>query len=109
MDAFEVADLLAARRAGTELYHEFLRVPALSAGVYELPAGGSDPQDPHHEDEVYVVLAGEAAITVGDERRPVRSGSVVFVAAGVPHRFHDIASDLAVLVVFAPAETGTAA
>jgi mannose-6-phosphate isomerase-like protein (cupin superfamily) len=108
VDAFEVEDLLAARRAGGEPYHEFLRVPALSAGVYELPAGGTDPQGPHRQDEVYLVLAGEAAITVGDERRPVRPGSVVFVAAGVPHRFHDIAGDLAVLVLFAPAETDTA-
>ena len=105
MDAFEVDELLAVRAAAGEPYHEFLRVPALSAGVYVLPAGGDDPQRPHAEDEVYVVLSGEAAISVAGRRRPVRAGSVVFVAAGVPHRFHDIRRELAVLVLFAPAES----
>jgi mannose-6-phosphate isomerase-like protein (cupin superfamily) len=106
MEAFELDELLAARRAGGELYHEFLRVPAMSAGVYVLAAGATDPQTPHREDEVYLVVSGEATITVAGEPRAVRPGSVVFVAAGVPHRFHDVRDELAVLVLFAPAETG---
>ena len=104
-DAFEVDELLAARRAAGGPWHEFLRVEALSAGVYVLAAGATDPQAPHAEDEVYVVLAGEATITVGDRSRPVRAGSVVYVPAAVPHRFHDVTAELAVLVVFAPAES----
>ena len=43
-------------------------------------------------------------VTVGDETRPVAPGSLVFVAATVPHRFHDIAERLELLVVFGPAE-----
>jgi mannose-6-phosphate isomerase-like protein (cupin superfamily) len=106
MDAFELDELLAAGRAADERYHEFLRVPAMSAGVYLLPDGGTDPQTPHAEDELYLVLSGEASIAVGEQRRRPRPGSVVFVAAGVPHRFHDIRGELAVLVLFAPAESG---
>ena len=104
MDAFEMADLLAARERLGKAYHEFLRVPTLSMGLYVLPEGGVDPQQPHTEDEVYYVVRGQATIRVGAEDRPVGPGSVVFVAATVPHRFHSITEELAVLVYFAPAE-----
>ena len=87
-----------------DLYHEFLRVPAMSAGLYELAVGADDPQEPHTEDEVYYVVSGRATITVGDEEIPVAAGSLVYVPANLPHRFHDIAEALAVLVFFAPAE-----
>ena len=104
MDAFEIDQLLAEREQVGRAYLEFLRVPALSAGLYVLPAGEADPQQPHTEDEVYYVARGRAQIRVAGEDRPVGPGSVVFVAAGVEHRFHSIAEDLAVLVFFAPAE-----
>ena len=104
MDAFELADLLARREADGRAYLEFLKVPDLSVGLYVLTPGQPDLQHPHTEDEVYCVLAGAARITVGDEVRDVRTGSIVFVAAGVPHRFHDIAEELRLLVAFGPAE-----
>jgi mannose-6-phosphate isomerase-like protein (cupin superfamily) len=104
MEAFELADVSAERAASGRLYHEFIRTHDLSVGLYELPAGASDPQGPHTEDEVYHVVAGRATISVGGEARAVGPGSVVFVAADVPHRFHDITEDLVVLVFFGPAE-----
>jgi mannose-6-phosphate isomerase-like protein (cupin superfamily) len=91
-------------RAGKS-YLEFLRVPAMSAGVYTLPAAGADPQKPHKEDEMYYVVRGRARMRVGAEDRAVSQGSVIFVAAEVEHRFYDIAEELVVLVFFAPAET----
>ena len=105
MDAHTLAELRAAREAGGRLYHEFLRVPSMSAGYYRLAADGIDPQSPHAEDEIYVIVAGRAWITVGELERAVSPGDVVFVAAAVPHRFHDISEDLEMVVVFAPAET----
>jgi quercetin dioxygenase-like cupin family protein len=104
MDAWEFSDLEAARAASGRLYHEFKRVPDLSAGIYTLDAGATDPQQPHTEDELYYVVAGRAMVTVGADTRPVVPGTVVFVAAGVPHRFHDIAERLELLVMFGPAE-----
>lgn len=104
MDAFESVDLEARRVAAGSPYLEFLRSAELSTGLYVLPAGGVDGQSPHTEDEVYVVLRGRARIAVGSEDAAVGPGSVVFVAAGVDHRFHDIEEDLAVVVVFAPPE-----
>ena len=92
-------------RAGHRLrYHEFLRVPDLSAGLYVLEAGATDAQTPHGEDELYFVVSGQGSITVGNETRPVIAGSLIFVAARVPHRFHDIAERLKILVAFGPAE-----
>ncbi|MGH2484976.1 MAG: cupin domain-containing protein [Ktedonobacterales bacterium] len=109
MRAFELADLLAAQRSGAKLYHEFLRVPALSMGLYVLPAGGTDPQQPHTEDEVYYIARGRGMILVGEEQRAVTAGSVVYVPAGVEHRFHSVEEELRILVFFAPAEYSQAA
>jgi mannose-6-phosphate isomerase-like protein (cupin superfamily) len=102
MKAFEISRLIEERTDRS--YLEFLRSASLSAGVYRLPAGASDPQQPHTEDEAYYVISGSASITVGEEDREVRSGSIIFVEAGVEHRFHTITEDLTVLVFFAPAE-----
>jgi quercetin dioxygenase-like cupin family protein len=93
------------RAKSRKSYSEFLRVPAMSAGLYVLRAGGTDPQKPHREDEIYYVIRGRARFQAGSEDREVSAGSVIFVAAELEHRFYDIAEELAVLVMFAPAET----
>jgi mannose-6-phosphate isomerase-like protein (cupin superfamily) len=49
-------------------------------------------------------VSGRGKITVGDDVRDVRPGSIVFVAATVPHKFHDITEDLTLVVAFGPAE-----
>src|SRR5699024_164633 len=90
VDAWEIETIERDRAAARERYREFLRVPDLSAGLYVLEAGATDPQQPHGEDELYYVVRGRARITVGEETRDVGPGSLVFVAAEVPHRFHDI-------------------
>jgi len=86
-------------------YREFLHVPAMSAGLYVLPAAGTDSHRPHHEDEIYYVIRGRARFKADKEDREVSAGSVIFVAAEIEHRFYDIKEELAVLVVFAPAES----
>jgi mannose-6-phosphate isomerase-like protein (cupin superfamily) len=108
MDAsafFETDELRARLAAAGVAYEEFLRVPAMSAGVYRIPAGEDDPQTPHQEDEVYVVVSGQAVLAVEGRREAVRPGSVAFVAAQADHRFEDVTEDLVALVFFAPAET----
>jgi mannose-6-phosphate isomerase-like protein (cupin superfamily) len=86
-------------------YLEFLRIPSMSAGVYTLPAGATDQQKPHKEDELYYVVRGRARMRAGSEDHDVSQGSVIFVAAKVEHRFYDIVEELVVLVFFAPAES----
>ena len=109
VEAFDLPALGAARdelqRRGGELYLEFLRRDSLSCGLYVLEAGADDPQEPHQEDEVYLVLAGRAQLEVAGRDHPVGPGSVLFVARTAPHRFHDITERLSVLVFFAPAES----
>ena len=108
MDAFEISNLQSEiERSGTR-WREFLRVPALSVGLYCLPTGGEDPQQPHTEDEIYYVIRGRAHFRVGSEDREVAAGTVLFVPARAEHRFHSITEDLVALVVFGPAE-GTGA
>lgn len=104
VEAFELADLLRQREASGRLYLEFIRTHDLSVGLYVLPAGSTDPQGPHTEDEVYHVISGRARISVGGEDRAVEAGSLVFVGADVEHRFHEIEEELVVLVAFGPAE-----
>ena len=101
----QLADARAERERSGRLSHEFLRVPALSATIYELGAGSDDPQQPHAEDEIYYVVAGRAKFDVRGEQRPVREGEFIYVAAEVPHRFVEIEEDLTLLVLFAPAKT----
>jgi quercetin dioxygenase-like cupin family protein len=93
------------RAKAGKLYREFLRIPAMSAGLYVLPVGATDPQRPHHEDEMYYVIRGRGRFRAGDEEQEVSAGSVLFVAAKIEHRFYDVTEELAVLVFFAPAES----
>ena len=83
---------------------EFLRTRDLSAGMYRLPAGGVDAQNPHGEEEIYYVIRGRAQFRAGQQDVAVSAPDVLFVPRGEPHRFHDIAEDLDVPVLFAPAE-----
>jgi mannose-6-phosphate isomerase-like protein (cupin superfamily) len=120
---FHIDDLSSERARRGKLYFEFLRVPAMSAGVYVLGAGARDPQKPHREDELYYVVRGRARMQIGAresaehspvehspvehspvEHSEVRAGSVIFVEAEREHRFYDITEELEVLVFFAPAE-----
>jgi len=83
---------------------EHLRVSDLSVGTYSIPRGGLDDQTPHSVYEIYVVTAGRACLQAGQDRVTVGPGSVIYVPAGQPHRFADVAEDLVAMVLFAPAE-----
>src|SRR6266567_3448961 len=102
MDAFDAAQLIATHQGSEHVYVDFLNAGTLSLGLAIWPAGSEDTQQPHTEDEVYYVIEGRGTITVAGDRRPVGPGSIVFVAIGVEHRFHDIEEDLKVLVFWAP-------
>jgi mannose-6-phosphate isomerase-like protein (cupin superfamily) len=102
--SFHIDELSRQRAGKNKLYLEFLRVPAMSAGVYVLPKGGTDPQKPHHEDEMYYVVRGRARVQTGSDHAEVLAGSVIFVEAELEHRFYDIQEELEVLVFFVPAE-----
>ena len=104
MSVWSLKPLERARRDAGQLYLEFLREPAISAGLYTLEAGSADPQSPHTEDEIYVVLEGCAKVLVGTQDFDVSPGDTIYVPAKLEHRFHSITETLKLIVVFAPAE-----
>jgi len=100
---FDIDDVRAERAEHGRPWQQFMQVPDLFAGLYEIPVGGEDGQAPHDADEVYYVLGGTAVAIVEGERIPVAEGSVLYVAKDKDHRFVDITSDLSLLVFFATA------
>lgn len=88
-------------------YKEFIQNSTLSAGIYVLRAGETDPQNPHTEDELYYVVTGRSSMVVGSERFEVGAGDVIFVPAFMEHRFYEITEDLRILVFFSKAPVKT--
>lgn len=99
-------ELLARRAASGRAYLPFLDHETLSMGIYVLPGGGQDGQQPHRQDETYFVLEGSGQLVVESETTKVAAGDVIFVAAGTSHRFVDMESGLSLLVFFSKAPTG---
>lgn len=93
-----------ARAAGDGYAPSLLRSSLLSVGLYLLPAGGTDDQEPHAEDEVYYAVRGRARFRVGAEDHTVQPGTLLFVPATVAHHFHDIKEELVLVVFWAPPE-----
>ncbi len=85
------------RGGGYEIVHES---QGLEIGVYVLVAPEPDRQQPHADDEVYVVLEGSGVLDVEGTSVPLGEGQAAFVPAGADHRFSAY-EQLAVLVVFA--------
>jgi mannose-6-phosphate isomerase-like protein (cupin superfamily) len=104
MREFRLDELEQERSANRGAYLRFLTERTMSAGLYALAPGELDTQQPHKQDEVYVVMSGRASFTAGGETTQVARGTVLHVRAGVPHRFHHVTEDLRVLVVFSPPE-----
>ena len=83
------------------VYLELLNVPAVTCGLYFLPAGGTDMQAPHDDDEIYVVLGGRARMRLDDAEKDVGPGSLLYVGATTRHSFFEIEEDMTLLVIFA--------
>ncbi|WP_049580782.1 cupin domain-containing protein [Streptomyces sp. SBT349] len=104
MKEFRLDRLEAERLAHNGAYLRFLRERNISIGLYALDAGQQDTQRPQRQDVVNFVVSGRASMTVGGETTTVARGSVVYVPAGAPARFHHISEDLRVMVIFSPPE-----
>jgi mannose-6-phosphate isomerase-like protein (cupin superfamily) len=99
MHAFDVEAAkrrLVAAGGGYEIVHES---PGLELGVYVLVAPEADRQQPHEDDEVYVVLEGRGTLEIEGTETPLGEGDAIFVPAGADHRFTGY-EQLAVLVIF---------
>ena len=104
--AFDLSHELELLQDSNAPYREFLRVPSLSCGVYRLPAGASDLQSPHDEDEVYFVVSGRGRVRVDDAEREVGRGSLLYVGATTEHSFFEVEEEMTLVVFFASGGPG---
>lgn len=93
-----IADWLPAAGPDNGHYAVALTHGTLEVGVYA--PRGEDPQTPHRQDEVYVVVRGRGLFRRGETARPFGPGDVLFVPAGVEHRFERFSDDFAAWVIF---------
>jgi mannose-6-phosphate isomerase-like protein (cupin superfamily) len=104
--AFDIEREIEAQRSSRRPYREFLRVPALSCGIYHLKAGAKDMQAPHDEDEVYLVVSGRGRVRIDGQDRTVGPGAILYVGATSEHSFFEIEEDITLLVFFASGGPG---
>ena len=80
------------------LYGVLLENGSMELGYYR--PQGSDQQEPHEQDEIYIVQSGTGTFQLGDQRIDYAPGDALFVPAGVEHRFVDFSDDFGAWVVF---------
>ena len=107
LERWQVAAAAALSRVPTPEGKRFavvLEHGTLSVEIYA--PRGTDPQQPHTRDEVYVILAGRGEFVLESERRPFGAGDVLFVPAKARHRFENFSDDFSTWVVFYGPEGG---
>ena len=85
-------------KAPAEQYTIVYRHGTFEAGLYA--PRGVDDQTPHTRDEAYVVVKGSGTFVCGDVRKAFSPGELLFVPAGMTHRFESFTNDLTVWVIF---------
>jgi len=103
---FDVAGALRALAKSGGEFTTLFRHGTLEIEIYR-PVG-TDKQQPHRRDELYVVISGTGTFLHGAVRTPFAAGAVLFVEAGVPHRFVDFSADFATWVFFYGPDRGEA-
>ena len=93
----DVARALLAR-AGGQRYVTLFKHGALELEYYQPQK--TDPQQPHTRDEVYFIISGRGTFVREGARQDVGPGEVLYVPAGVPHRFEDFSDDFATWAIF---------
>ncbi|MBT0960016.1 cupin domain-containing protein [Denitromonas iodatirespirans] len=107
MNRLTLANAAAALAHQPTPFVELFRHGSLQVEFYQ-PVG-ADHQQPHRRDEIYVVARGSGMFVNGDSRAPFEAGEVLFVPAGVPHRFEAFSDDFATWVFFYGPEGGETA
>lgn len=102
-EVFHLHEIESERVANASSYSPFLQRPGLVTGLYHVAAGESDEASHgiHEEDEVYYVVRGRGKISLDGRDEALTPGSIVYVAKGAVHFFHEVEEDLSLLVFFA--------
>ncbi|RYY95092.1 MAG: cupin domain-containing protein [Chitinophagaceae bacterium] len=88
----------------TQPFTELLRHGSLTVEWYA--PQHEDAQGPHKQDELYIIASGHGTFLRDGQRSPFQKGDVLFVPAGMKHRFEDFSHDFATWVVFYGPEGG---
>lgn len=92
-EALRLLEAVAPARFETVMQHGPMKVE------YYMPVG-EDLQQPHDQDELYVIAEGTGMFVNGAERHPFGPGDVLYVPSGVVHRFEDFSEGFATWVIF---------
>lgn len=106
MNRLTIDGALAALEGQDQPFRELFCHGSLSVEIYA--PKGEDQQEPHTRDEIYVIASGSGYFVNGDTRHRFEPGEVLFVPAGVIHRFEDFREDFAAWVFFYGPEGGEA-
>ena len=85
-------------KKNNKIYDRFIENGTMHVGLYQPKS--KDGQHPHEQDEVYIIMQGTGTFQNGGEKKSFQPGDVIFVAAGVEHRFLDFSEDFLTWVVF---------
>jgi mannose-6-phosphate isomerase-like protein (cupin superfamily) len=100
---WEAAKVVETIDQSLQQFHRLMSTPDLSIGVLRVHPGGLDMQGTHSQDEVYAVVGGRGLLRLGDVDHAVGPGSIIYVPAGLPHRFHGNKELLTLAYVMVPA------
>ncbi len=98
--SFKIEDVNDKRLSQGGPYLSFLNEKSLKTGLYVLPKGTEDKQNPHELDEVYYIIEGQSKFSVDGDIADIFPGDILYVKAQIEHRFVDITQDLKILVFF---------
>jgi mannose-6-phosphate isomerase-like protein (cupin superfamily) len=101
---YELSQLVTRLENEGGYFMDFLKTRNLEAGIIVLHPNEADTQEPHSDDELYYVISGNAWMEMGKKKIEVKEGSIIFIPAGLRHRFYGNSKDLFVLYVFAAKE-----
>ena len=93
-----VESALETLRRENHTFATLLRQGAMSVEIYQ-PVG-KDLQQPHEQDEIYVIIAGNGIFQDGEETYPFQAGDLIFVPAHKEHRFLQFSPDFKTWVIF---------
>ncbi len=98
---FELKDLTSRLEKEGAYFLDFLKIRDLEAGIIVLRPEQRDTQGPHSVDELYYIIEGSGWMELGKTKQPVNKGNVIFVPAGMHHKFYGNKDELVILYVFA--------
>ncbi len=102
---FDVDEYIEKIKNGNEYFHTFINRTNLAVGVLVLQPGEEDTQEPHENDEVYLILKGDGFLKIKDKDYPISKNKIYFVAKNIEHYFHQNSKELVVLYFFGGSDT----